>query len=160
MNSLQLIAMTNVLLNKKIYMEFEKLPELFKNILLNYRTEDEVLFDIFFNLKLNDNHIKYYERFPVLGKFLYIINKTDYPEIFLYNLIKLYNLNHERYKYSNIWKIISEMDNISLDFIIIFKDFIDWTTIIKKNKIPSNKFYSMMYQYKNEIQNCYNNFIN
>lgn len=155
MNTLQLIAMSNVLLNKNVQNEYDKLPNTYKNMLLNYKSEDEILCDIFDQIKLNDNNIKYYERFPVLGKFLYTFNKTDYSEIFLFNLIKLYNLNREIHKLSNIWIKISKVDNISLDFIRIFKDYIDWTTIIRRNKIPSNIFYDIMYQYKNEIQIWY-----
>lgn len=64
MNSIQLISLSNMLLDTNVYKEIEKLPNLFKNMLLNYRT-DGVYYNIFYYLKLIDNNIKFCNKFPV-----------------------------------------------------------------------------------------------
>ena len=118
---------------KEETVDYKELNEEFVERNINYVNMNKVSSSI----KLSENFIEKYK------------DKLDWIRISAFQNLSMDFIR--KHKYLVDWNCISTYQNLSIEFIKEHKDLVNWRLLIKYDKIPTNQFYSIMYQYREEI---------
>lgn len=122
---------------KEESVDYKKLNEDFVKRNINYVNMNKVSSTV----KLSENFMEEYR------------NKLDWIRLSTFQNLSMNFIR--KHKDLVDWNCISKYQDLSVEFIKEHKNFVNWRLLIKYNKIPTNQFYSIMYQYREEIERSF-----